>query len=193
MRTFQISDEDYEFLKDLQHELNTQENDGQADPIYWCVREYKMEPTPDECGEAFVYMGDGITMTLEEAVSYVDENLSNYRDELQEKWKDVDQNWMNSVVEFIHDEMEIRECRVVWMEEKAIISPETGAFITKRACKDYIKRFGYNHSKPHTYAMTAYRNFELERLLNVLKTMQFTEAIDEDEIDGGKVLDEYMD
>lgn len=34
MKTIQISDEDYEFLKDLQHELNTQTNDGNADPVY---------------------------------------------------------------------------------------------------------------------------------------------------------------
>ena len=35
MRTIQISDEDYEFLAELQHELVTQDNDGNADPVYW--------------------------------------------------------------------------------------------------------------------------------------------------------------
>ena len=43
------------------------------------------------------------------------------------------------------------------------------------ACKEYIEKCHYNHSKPHTYAMTAYRNFELERLLNILKTMELKE------------------
>jgi len=32
-------------------------------------------------------------------------------------------------------------------------------------------RDAYNHSQPRTYAMTAYHNFELERLLNILKTI----------------------
>lgn len=179
MRTIQISEEDYEFLKDLQHELNTQENDGQADPIYWSVMDYITEGVPDGCGDAYVYMGDGCTMSLEEAVQYVDENLRDYREELREKWEDVDKNCMNSVVDFIHEDMEIRECRVVWMQEKEFISHETGAFLTKRACKEYIKLFHYNHSKPHTYAMTAYRNFELERLLKILRNgLDFTPATD---------------
>jgi hypothetical protein len=85
------------------------------------------------------------------------------------KWKEVDKEWMDSVVDFIHDEMGIEECRIIWQEEKTFISRDTGAFLTKRACKEYIERFGYNHYKPHTYAMTAYRNFELERLLKILR------------------------
>ena len=32
-------------------------------------------------------------------------------------------------------------------------------------------RDAYNYSQPRTYATTAYHNFELERLLNILKTI----------------------
>lgn len=76
MRTIQISEEDYEFLKDLQHELNTQENDGQADPIYWSVMDYITEGVPDGCGDAYVYMGDGCTMSLEEAVKNINDVMN---------------------------------------------------------------------------------------------------------------------
>lgn len=172
MRTIQISDEDYEFLKDLQHELNTQPNDGNADPVYWGVRETHLEPAPEGCGDAFIYMGDGVIMTTEEAVQYVDENIRD-DEELQKLWKDIDKNWMDEVADFLHDEMGKNECRVVWQEEKSFISQETGAFITKRACKEYIEKCHYNHSNPQTYAMTAYRNFELGQLLKILKTMVF--------------------
>ena len=34
-----ISQEDYEFLKNLQNELNVQGNDGNADPVYWGISE----------------------------------------------------------------------------------------------------------------------------------------------------------
>lgn len=61
--------------------------------------------------------------------------------------------------------------RIVWQEKQEVITRETGAFLTKRACKEYIEHFGYNHIKPHTYAMCAYRNFELARLLKILKAM----------------------
>jgi hypothetical protein len=65
------------------------------------------------------------------------------------------------------------EVRLVDVEKRSEISRQTGAFLTKRACKEYIDCYGYNHVQPHTYAMTAYRNFELEHLLKILKTMEF--------------------
>jgi hypothetical protein len=71
--------------------------------------------------------------------------------------------------------LEWRDVRVVYESIEERISRETGAFLTKRACKEYIERYGYNHSKPHTYALTAYRNFELARLLKILKTMEMKE------------------
>ena len=108
----EINKEDYEFLKDLQHELLTQENDGNADPVFWGVMEKKEVSVPDGCGDC-------------------------------------------SKIVYDVDEL----CRF------------TGAFITKRACKEYVEKYAYNHSQPRTYAMTAYRNFELERLLNILKTI----------------------
>ena len=175
MRQILISDEDYEFLKDLQHELNNQETDCQADPIYWSVMEYRKEAAPEGCGEAVIYDGDGV-MTLEESIQYVDENIRYYNKDVQEQWEEVDKDLIGEVADFICDKMGTPGCSVVWQQEKQIISQETGAFITKRACQEYIKRFGYNHNRPHTYAMTAWRNFELERLLKILKTMKILEG-----------------
>jgi hypothetical protein len=171
MKAILFTDEDYKFLKDLQHELNTQENDGNADPVYWGVMETRLEPSPDGCGEPFIYMGDGVVMTVEEAVQYINENIEDDKD-LQEEWKGVDKDWMEDIADFIRDEMGIQECRVVWQEERSSISKNTGAFITKRACKEYIEKYRYNHSNPQTYALTAYRNHELERLLNILKNLE---------------------
>jgi hypothetical protein len=37
----EISRDDYEFLKGLQHELNTQTTDGNAQPVFWGVSEVK--------------------------------------------------------------------------------------------------------------------------------------------------------
>lgn len=45
--------EDIDFLRDLQKELNTQTNDGNADPVYWGVMERKLEPVPEGVGDAY--------------------------------------------------------------------------------------------------------------------------------------------
>lgn len=175
MKQIELCKEDYDFLKELQHELNTQTTDGNAQPVYWGVMETREEPTQEGNGNPYIYIGDGGVLTLKEAVEHVNENIEDYREELQEKWKDVDQDDMDDVCFFIKEEMEYHECRIVWQEEKSFISRETGAFITKRACQKYIENCSYNHDNPRTYAMTAYRNFELERLLRIIREMQFEE------------------
>ena len=178
MAKIELRQEDLDFLKDLQHELLTQENDGTADPLYWGVMEEETVGVPDGCGDPIIYMGDGVTMETEEAVKYIEENYVADLDEAnREEWEqNIDKDDMDDVVMFLNDNLDEHEVRIVWEKKQEVISRETGAFLTKRACKEYIERFGYNHNKPHTYAMCAYRNFELERLLKILKTMKFEEG-----------------
>lgn len=175
----EISQEDYEFLKDLQNELNTQENDGNADPVFWGVEE-----TVEECrggdgeygGDPYITYDDG-KWSLEEAVEEVEEELKNnpeYSDGwLHKEWEEVDKSCAEDVYEFMTDMLHWEGIYgVAYVENVKRVTPFTGAFITKRACKEYIKKYGYNHNDPHTYAMTAYRNFELGRLLKILKTIK---------------------
>jgi len=177
MATIFLSQVDYDFLKDLQHELNTQTNDGNADPVYWGVMESEMKGVPEGCGDPIIYMGDGGTMTTKEAVEYIENDyLSDIDDADKEEWADIDKTDMDDVVRFMNENLKWHDVRIVYQRLEEHISRETGAFLTKRACKTYIERYGYNHCRPRTYAMTAYRNYELERLLNILKTMELKEG-----------------
>ena len=176
----EISQEDYEFLKDLQNELNTQENDGNADPVFWGVEE-----TVEECrggdgeygGDPYITFDDG-KWSLEEAIGEVEDELKNnpeYSDEwLHKEWEEVDKSCAEDVCEFMTGMLHWEGIYgVVYVENVKRVTPFTGAFITKRACKNYIEKYGYNHNDPHTYAMTAYRNFELVRLIKILKSLNF--------------------
>lgn len=175
MPQIRLSQDDAQFLRDLQHELLTQPNDGNADPVYWGVIETREEPAPEGCGEARIYNcdGDGSVMTLDEVVRWVEDRLED-RD-LIHIWDTLDHDDLDTVFEFIRNGMGIEVASVVCTEEHSRVSEDTGAFLTKRACQEYIRRYGYNHSRPHTYAMTAYRNYELARLLKILKTMEIKE------------------
>jgi hypothetical protein len=126
---------------------------------------------PDGCGDERIYLGDGGTETLEGAIDYIASYLVD--DETLEAWNEVDKTNTDDVIEFCREKLGMLEVRLVDVEKRSEISRQTGAFLTKRACKEYIDCYGYNHNQPHTYAMTAYRNFELERLLKILKTMDF--------------------
>jgi hypothetical protein len=178
----EISQEDYEFLKDLQNELKTQENDGNADPVFWGVEE-----TVEECrggdgeygGDPYITYDDG-KWSLEEAIEEVEDELKNnpeYSDEwLHKEWEEVDKSCAEDVYEFMTGMLHWEGIYgVVYVEDVKRVTPFTGAFITKRACKEYIRKYGYNHNDPHTYAMTAYRNFELQKLINILRNLKFEE------------------
>jgi len=177
MAKIELRQEDLDFLKELQHELLTQDNDGTADPLYWGVMEEETVGVPDGCGDPIIYMGDGVTMDVDEAVKYIEEGYLKDLDEAnREEWNEnTDKGCMDDVVYFMNNVLDWRDVRIVWQEKQEVISRETGAFLTKRACKEYIQKCGYNHTNPHTYAMCAYRNYELDRLLKILKTMKFEE------------------
>lgn len=176
MPQIRLSQDDAKFLRDLQHELLTQSNDGNADPVFWGVIETKEDAVPDGCGETKVHLGDGDVRDLTGCIEFVGEHLCDYPEEVCRIWhENVDHDDIGDVADFIRDELKML-AYIVEVADVSFISRETGAFLTKRACQEYINRFGYNHSHPHTYAMTAYRNYELARLLKILKTMEIKEG-----------------
>ncbi len=174
--TIEIPNEDYEFLKELQHELNTQDTDGNAQPVFWGVMETHDFAVPDGCGTTYIQHDDG-KWNLEESVHEVEEYIESLSPEekshVEEEWEDVDKEDIVEVYDFMVAVLKWDNITTYDFREEEKLSTNTGAFLTKRACKQYIDKYKYNHRNPHTYAMTAFRNFELERLLNILKKMNF--------------------
>jgi hypothetical protein len=171
----EIDDKDYEFLKELQHELNTQDTDGNAQPVFWGIMETHERAVPEGCGDDYRISYDDGWMTLEEAVKSVEENLSDYESEKREIWEtevDKDDPWQ--VVDFMRDNLKWDSIHDVYeVKDFDELCRYTGAFLTKRAAKEYVEKYSYNHERPKTYAMTAVRNFELQRLLNILRSINF--------------------
>ena len=130
---------------------------------------------PDFGGDLYIRFDDG-AWTLEEAVEQVNENIIEYSKDIISEWKDVDKTSAEDVYEFMTERLEWDNVYgVVYVEKVKRLSRNTGAFLTKKACKNYIEKYAYNHNEPHTYGMTAYRNFELQKLLNILKNLTFEE------------------
>ena len=120
MKTIELSDQDYEFLKELQHELNTQTTDGNAQPVFWGVMETREEGVPDGCGEPRVYMGDGGTLSLNDAIEYTKEYIT---DENREQWERLDKTSMDDFVGFCNEELRWNDVRIVDVEKLARFSP----------------------------------------------------------------------
>ncbi|MBC6130531.1 hypothetical protein HCA39_00635 [Listeria seeligeri] len=51
--------QEIEFLNELQEELNTQTNDGNASPVFWVIRQYEDQITDSDFGEKTLYVHSG--------------------------------------------------------------------------------------------------------------------------------------
>jgi len=166
--------DDIEFLKDLQHELLTQPNDGNANPLYWSIVEEKKVYTPDGHWFYTEYILNDQTFTFEELIEYINDYVKDLSNNVQVEWDCVYKADPEDVENFIRYTLkEDRLERLEYNYDTSHLVKDTGCFITKRAAQHYVDTNSHNHHNPRTYAMTAYRNFEYERLLKILKELNF--------------------
>lgn len=163
----EMKHEDIDFLVNLQHELNTQSHDGNAQPLWWGVMEDR-EIAGFEDGWATNY------------------SLCKEGDpDFEIKGPTVEDIKRIGVEECGMDEEDFEYCvdtedalreLNIYSDEYYLVGVQTLGhlnrgclFLTKKECKEYITRYGYNHKNPRTYAMTAYRCETYARLLNIIR------------------------
>lgn len=175
-----MTNDEFEFLKELQHELKTQTTDGQAAPRFWGIEETILVPSPEGYGDPYVFPCDfDSRQTFDEYLKETEEEINELRSKevIDKKDKDIIDTWDNDidkddpeeVVDFVneHFRKKYMHDEVGWMEERSQISETTGCFLTKRAAIAYLDKNYYHHNNGHTYAMTAWRNPEFEKFLDI--------------------------
>lgn len=168
---------DIEFLKKLQHELKTQENDGQAAPRFWVIMDHEYQITEkghhdrisvydSDANEAYEIM-EYTKLQLEDDVLSEDDCIA----ELKEIMKDDEYLRENRLIEWIEENR--NELTVFYEKEVSVIKQDT-MFLTKQEAKDHLKANSHHYSnKAHTYAMTAWRAPKVARLLNILENFDW--------------------
>lgn len=184
-----ISKEDIAFLKELQHEMLTQDHVSQAAPRFWVVRgtvkEYGFEVGyADEDGlmidcETFLDDFEGVYEYLIEhhpktpyKYDKDSEELSYYNHE-EDEWMIF--NDMEEIRDFLQeqgdDEATVVGCKSV---EKNF---ENTFFLTNKECKKHIEQNYYHYpADAHSYAMTAWRAPEVEKLWNILDRINWDQV-----------------
>lgn len=171
-----LSQEDIKFLKELQHKLKTQETDYQAAPRFWGVMETKRVYGIDM---EYDYTGKMLRCTDLQEFNFHENELANAKEYLVENDYCTEENishinLMDDLEEYMYDILNL-ESEWVYYRDEDILSEQTGCFLTKEACKKHIELNHYHYSKPRTYAMTAWRNPEFERLMKIIEDIQFEE------------------
>lgn len=174
--------ESLEFLNDLKDRLNNAPGNGTAEPRFWVIRDYKSvvgDPAYHDVLDTHITLPtEGQTYELNQYLESLAE------DDFQDLQYDFDygpvtmeklKNAYNAIendeqiaLEFIQQYVD-EEAELVYTFEQCYTVPNT-FFLTEAEAKDYLERFGYNHSsKAHAYGTMAYRSFDFEQLLLVIK------------------------
>lgn len=175
-----MTKEDLDFLKELQHELLTQDNDGQAAPRFWGIRERKERITKDFYGDDMYVIdstdGEPQKYSLDEYVEVLKVAIDEEEEpayEVIDGFAFLDTGDIDDVVDFANNVMD-RNAMASSFETYEELSDQTGCFLTKRAAKKHIELNGYHYQNPHTYAMTAWRNPEFEKFLKIFENLDLT-------------------
>lgn len=178
-----MNKQEIEFLKDLQHELNTQDHVSQASPRFWVIVDYRWELAAPGCNDSYrVFDVEGNEWSLVQFMEYV-KNNNEYNDDVRHAEGIYGDN-IYDVVEVLMDLRNFKDFDMYPVTHESYIVPNT-MFLTNREAKEHIKSNQHHYtSKAHSYAMTAWRSPQVEKLMNILENTNFTkietEVIDND-------------
>lgn len=158
---------DIKFLKELQIELREQETDGQADPCFWVIGDYRYVAVADGDEEAYE-----LGMPDLSYYGLLDDFLEEVKDNLSEEDKEALLEDDISALEWLQENYD-EDAYLVPVQEQHFVHSNT-MFLTKKEAQDYIEANKHNLSnKAHTYAMTAMGAPTVKRLLALLKTFDW--------------------
>lgn len=169
-----ITRDESEFLIALQKEMNTQDNLGQADPRYWVIKgSEKLYHVEDEEDGIELYDTDGcgtVADGLDEILEFIKEELFGDADINRLDTADEIEEWLD---ERGYDEYKAIPYKIV---PKIY---ENTMFLTQKAAEEHLRANDYHYSEDaHTYAMTAWRSPEVERLWKILRTVEFGKILE---------------
>ena len=164
----ELSKEDIEFIKNLSHEMKTQDNRCTAQPYALVLREEVTRIVPD-----------GYSDELE---CYWDEcvyaNFDEFMEEFKEYHKDYNKhNYQLGEILGTEDFYQVKQCLYISdydiniqyvTTEQEIKENNVNFFLTEKAYHEYIRRNGHNLTNPDSYGIHLFRNEEMKRLYEII-------------------------
>lgn len=184
----ELNQEDVEFLKKLQLEMNTQDTTGTADPRFWVIKGSERIIDNEDPDELVLQIdGSTVTNTTEETVKYLNENILPecnadrqnctietgwlwdfkliYLEDGEEEHEDLSAEEVN---DFLSGEG-YGDVRIVGISNGPLAYPNT-MFLTEKEAREHLERNYYHYSEDaHTYCMCAWRSPDVEKLWKILR------------------------
>lgn len=172
------------FLTELQHDLleDRQTETVQADPIYYGILDVKEFVTDQDHSDNRVLVCDDGDIEPQTAIEeeLIDENLIN--EMLEEGILGTNDDGIyvadtDAFLDFVEEnEDDIETVSIAYIAYDEVIKPDA-MFLTRKDAKAYLKNNRHHYTgKAKTYAMTAYRSYRYETLIDVLRTIDLAKS-----------------
>ena len=194
-----LSNDDIKFLKELQKELNTEDNVSTASPRYWVIRQperiYHLE---EDEADYYVFIDecDKYELTLEDLKDKLeflcDDNLKSvevkdgvltfeYFDEWLEEVEKYKVDYDNCYTDGRDKILELLESDVSVAYYKEVdATVDNRMFLTQIDAENHLRANDYHyHEKARTYCMCGWRSPRFERLINILSRTDFDSMLED--------------
>ena len=195
-----LSNDDIKFLKELQKELNTEDNVGTATPRYWVIRQpERIYHIDRDAADYYMFVDDDYQeLTLEELKNYLedvyDDNLKSvdikdgvltfeYLNEFSEEIERYTIDFNNLPLESSYSVDKVLE--LLELEVDVVYYKEVDAtvdncmFLTQIDAENHLRANDYHyHEKARTYCMCGWRSPRFERLINILSKTDFDSMLE---------------
>jgi len=176
MKTFTVSDEDYNTLMELSKELQTQDNNYQAFPYFWEPSSMRLTPNLHDEGEEVVFVRDGDRFDpsdiwdfeggeiSELAKDFIEQECYSH-DETHMEYEDLENEIKLEWVSFIKHYCDDYD---VYTEDWERVQ-EHNPSLFKSDVQGFIKSNSHHLGKdPHTYSRSVWRMPKMESLVGAI-------------------------
>ncbi len=166
-----LTTEDFEFLKELKHELNTQSSRMTANPRVYQVRHEKFQADVNEEGDYFQAEHEGEVLGIFE---WNQEGVEELKFILRENTDDGDIETLEEIGNISLENLE-NENIGLYCVNGDFKNVYSNAFLTEKACREHIECNRHHYRNPVDYLNYAFRNPEMKKLLEILSKIEFEE------------------
>lgn len=182
VKKHKITDKEIEFLKNIQHEMNTQDHVGQADPRYWVIRDYKREYGKELSAADGISIFDSSNCETILEVDYECFGVDKVIDKVLQEFEKAEYELTEAEIEEIKSAYDL-DSLINMLEEVGTYDFEVfqyhevpcdyGMFLTHQAAIEHLKSNAHHYAADaHTYAHTAWRSKE-EMLWKILQSVDW--------------------
>ena len=182
-----LSNNDIKFLKELQKELNTEDNAGTASPRYWVIRQpERIYHVDKDDADYYVFIDeyDRDELTLEDLKDKLenlgDDNLKSVKVkdgvltfEYFDNYDIYDREGRDKILELLEFDVSI-----IYYKE-IDVTVDNCMFLTQIDAENHLRANDYHyHEKARTYCMCGWRNPRFERLIKILSKTDFDSMLE---------------